>query len=154
MQLGAFFINAIMASLAAARYVPSDPKTCYKDQVNKKRDLEQSETKYELSSRNPMGGSIARRFTGRRQPCLDCCEASSLLCHAGCRARFSGAGDVSCQLRPVYFLIICFLTSLTVPSSSFFFVDLIQVFWLLAACQSGCSAWETGCIAACYNFPE
>ncbi|KAG6113334.1 hypothetical protein E4U31_001163 [Claviceps sp. LM219 group G6] len=110
-----------MASLAAARYVPSDPKTCYKDQTNKKRDLEQRETKYELSSRNPMGGSIARRFTGRRQPCLDCCEAATLFCHSACRARFSGAGDA---------------------------------FWLLAACQSGCTAWETGCIAACYHLPE
>ncbi|KAG6137080.1 hypothetical protein E4U47_001041 [Claviceps purpurea] len=109
-----------MASLAAARYVPSDPKTCYKEQLNKKRNLEQSEAKYDLSPRSPMGGSIARRFTGRRQPCLDCCEASALFCHSACRARFSGAGDA---------------------------------FWLLAACQSGCSAWETGCIAACYNFP-
>ncbi|KAG6045935.1 hypothetical protein E4U39_001823 [Claviceps sp. Clav50 group G5] len=110
-----------MASLTAANYVPSDPKTCFKDQGNRKRNLGQREGETQLSPRTAMGGSIKRQFLGRRGPCLDCCRSASMLCHATCQARYSGPG---------------------------------AAFWQLAACQSACQAWDTSCVAACYNLPE
>ncbi|KAG6019569.1 hypothetical protein E4U19_007064, partial [Claviceps sp. Clav32 group G5] len=81
-----------MASLTAANYVPSDPKTCFKDQGNRKRNLGQREGETQLSPRTAMGGSIKRQFLGRRGPCLDCCRSASMLCHATCQARYSGPG--------------------------------------------------------------
>ncbi|KAG6123223.1 hypothetical protein E4U13_000107 [Claviceps humidiphila] len=98
MQLNTILFNLLLTSLAAARYVPSDPATCAKDPNNKRDLTAQSETE-ELIERSPMGGSVIEGRAPNRLICVTCCQAAASFCIAACNAvNNSGGGMTNCDL--------------------------------------------------------
>ncbi|KAG6138209.1 hypothetical protein E4U22_002196 [Claviceps purpurea] len=82
MNLNTILVNLLLTSLAAARYVPSDPATCSKDP--NKRDLTaQGET-------DEIQGRRASRIL-----CQACCTAAQMLCDDTCRAVNNGGGGLA-----------------------------------------------------------
>ncbi|KAG6028487.1 hypothetical protein E4U40_000965 [Claviceps sp. LM458 group G5] len=91
MNLITILFNLLLASLAAARYVPSDPAICSKDP--NKRDLTAQGETEEITERSPMGGSVIEGRAPSRLICRACCQASATFCLAGCSAvHNAGAG--------------------------------------------------------------
>ncbi|KAG6083194.1 hypothetical protein E4U16_004789 [Claviceps sp. LM84 group G4] len=93
MHLNTMLVNLLLASLAAARYVPSDPATCSKD-PNKRDVTAQGETE-EIAKRSPMGGSFIEGRAPTRLICLRCCRAATEFCFDACSARYNGGGGLT-----------------------------------------------------------
>ncbi|KAG5959160.1 hypothetical protein E4U13_000108 [Claviceps humidiphila] len=95
MHLNTILFNLLLTSLAAARYVPSDPATCAKDP--NKRDLTAQGETEELIERSPMGGSVieGRAPAGTRIICLACCQGAVSICVIACNAANNGGGGAS-----------------------------------------------------------
>ncbi|KAG6065230.1 hypothetical protein E4U32_007578 [Claviceps aff. humidiphila group G2b] len=94
MQLNTILFNLLLTSLAAARYVPSDPATCAKDPNNKRDLTAQGETE-ELIERSPMGGSVIEGRAPTRLICITCCQAAASFCIAACNAVNNGGGGAA-----------------------------------------------------------
>ncbi|KAG5948225.1 hypothetical protein E4U59_002026 [Claviceps monticola] len=90
MNLNTILFNLLLTSLAAARYVPSDPATCSKDPH--KRDLTAQGETDEIAERSPMGGSLIEGRTASRLFCQACCTAAESFCDDTCRAATNGGG--------------------------------------------------------------
>ncbi|KAG6077315.1 hypothetical protein E4U33_001342 [Claviceps sp. LM78 group G4] len=95
MHLITILFNLLLISLAAARYVPSDPATCSKD-PNKRDVTAQGETE-EIAKRSPMGGSSIEGRAPTRLICLACCQAATTFCLVGCSATHNGGGGLTQQ---------------------------------------------------------
>ncbi|KAG5923351.1 hypothetical protein E4U61_003620 [Claviceps capensis] len=93
MNLNTILFNLLLTSLAAARYVPSDPATCSKD--SNKRDLTAQGETEEIAERSPMGGSLTEGRRASRILCQSCCTAAQMLCDDTCRAANNGGGGLS-----------------------------------------------------------
>ncbi|KAG6162085.1 hypothetical protein E4U51_006624 [Claviceps purpurea] len=93
MHLNTVLSNLLLTSLAAARYVPSDPATCSKDP--NKRDLAAQGETEEIAKRSPMGGSFIEGRVVSRVICLKCCRAATEFCMDACSARFNGGGGLT-----------------------------------------------------------
>ncbi|KAG6250065.1 hypothetical protein E4U24_001886 [Claviceps purpurea] len=133
MQLNSLLVNLLLTSLAAARYISSDPATCSKPPVKRglrlhdespeqnlapvKRGLrlhdETPELDLELDARSPMGGSSIQGRGTEKEACLRCCHIGTNMCHKKCENRSQdGAGD-------------------------------------LTECQSGCKSYTARCVPMC-----
>ncbi|KAG6123225.1 hypothetical protein E4U13_000109 [Claviceps humidiphila] len=93
MQLNTMFFNLLLTSLAAARYVPSDPATCSKDP--NKRDLTAPGETEEIIKRSPMGGSVIEGRDSPKVVCQRCCQAATMFCLDACSAAHNGGGGAS-----------------------------------------------------------
>ncbi|KAG6148914.1 hypothetical protein E4U37_007192 [Claviceps purpurea] len=119
MQLNSLLVNLLLTSLAAARYISSDPATCSKPPVKRglrlhdespeqnlapvKRGLrlhdETPELDLELDARSPMGGSSIQGRGTEKEACLRCCHIGTNMCHKKCENKSQdGAGDLSIQI--------------------------------------------------------
>ncbi|KAG6197909.1 hypothetical protein E4U10_007610 [Claviceps purpurea] len=119
MQLNSLLVNLLLTSLAAARYISSDPATCSKPPVKRglrlhdespeqnlapvKRGLrlhdETPELDLELDARSPMGGSSIQGRGTEKDACLRCCHIGTNMCHKKCENKSQdGAGDLSIQI--------------------------------------------------------
>ncbi|KAG6316030.1 hypothetical protein E4U22_007427 [Claviceps purpurea] len=133
MQLNSLLVNLLLTSLAAARYISSDPATCSKPPVKRglrlhdetpeldlapvKRGLrlhdETPELDLELDARSPMGGSSIQGRGTEKEACLRCCHIGTNMCHKKCENKSQdGAGD-------------------------------------LTECQSGCKSYAARCVPMC-----
>ncbi|KAG6231688.1 hypothetical protein E4U34_002253 [Claviceps purpurea] len=133
MQLNSLLVNLLLTSLAAARYISSDPATCSKPPVKRglrlhdespeqnlapvKRGLrlhdETPELDLELDARSPMGGSSIQGRGTEKEACLRCCHIGTNMCHKKCENKSQdGAGD-------------------------------------LTECQSGCKSYTARCVPMC-----
>ncbi|KAG5994252.1 hypothetical protein E4U52_001310 [Claviceps spartinae] len=93
MQLNTILLNLFLTSLAAARYVPSDPATCSKD--SNKRDLTAQGKTEEVAERSLMGGSFIEGRDPSTILCRKCCHAATEFCFDACSARFNGGGGLT-----------------------------------------------------------
>ncbi|KAG6242115.1 hypothetical protein E4U25_004695 [Claviceps purpurea] len=133
MQLNSLLVNLLLTSLAAARYISSDPATCSKPPVKRglrlhdespernlapvKRGLrlhdETPKLDLELDARSPMGGSSIQGRGTEKEACLRCCHIGTNMCHKKCENKSQdGAGD-------------------------------------LTECQSGCKSYAARCVPMC-----
>ncbi|KAG6117340.1 hypothetical protein E4U13_001198 [Claviceps humidiphila] len=97
MQLTSLLVNLLLTSLAAARYISSDPATCSKPPVKRGLRLhgETPALDLELDARNPMGGSSIQGRSTDKEACLRCCHAGTKMCDDKCEAPWhDGAGDL------------------------------------------------------------
>ncbi|KAG6135862.1 hypothetical protein E4U38_003620 [Claviceps purpurea] len=101
MQLNSLLVNLLLTSLAAARYISSDPATCSKPPVKRGLRLhdETPELDLELDARSPMGGSSIQGRGTEKEACLRCCSIGTNMCIIDCETRSQdGAGDLTeCQ---------------------------------------------------------
>ncbi|KAG5928849.1 hypothetical protein E4U60_007600 [Claviceps pazoutovae] len=93
MHLNTILFNLLLTTLAAARYVPSDPATCSKDP--NKRDLTAQGETDEIAERSPMGGSLIEGRDTSRIICVKCCRAATEFCMDACSARYNGGGGLT-----------------------------------------------------------
>ncbi|KAG5934410.1 hypothetical protein E4U59_006240 [Claviceps monticola] len=101
MQLNTILFNLLLTSLAAARYVPSDPATCSKDP--NKRDLTAQGETEEITERSPMGGSVIEGRVPPRLICLTCCQAATTFCLVACSATHNGGGGLDLSFFTRFF---------------------------------------------------
>ncbi|KAG5960677.1 hypothetical protein E4U57_008086 [Claviceps arundinis] len=120
MQLTSLLVNLLLTSLAAARYISSDPATCSKPPVKRGLRLhgETSALDLELDARNPMGGSSIQGRSTDKEACLRCCHAGTKMCDDKCEAPWhDGAGDLDNSK--------------------------------LTECKADCTSWNKRCVAKC-----
>ncbi|KAG6028486.1 hypothetical protein E4U40_000964 [Claviceps sp. LM458 group G5] len=117
MHLNTMLVNLLLTSLAAARYVPSDPATCSKDP--NKRDLTAQGETEEITERSPMGGSVIEGRAPTRLICLKCCRAATEFCLDACSARYNGGGGLNSGIKENDKSTMILITSHVTPSSKF-----------------------------------
>ncbi|KAG6087672.1 hypothetical protein E4U30_002794 [Claviceps sp. LM220 group G6] len=93
MYFNAILFNLLLTSLAAARYVPSDPATCSKDP--NKRDVTAQDETEAIIERNPMGDSVIEGRDSPKVVCQRCCQAATMFCLDACSAAHNGGGGAS-----------------------------------------------------------
>ncbi|KAG6058878.1 hypothetical protein E4U17_007388 [Claviceps sp. LM77 group G4] len=120
MQLNSLLVNLLLTSLAAARYISSDPATCSKPPVKRGLRLHDGTPELDLTldARSPMGRSSIQGRSTEKEACLRCCHAGTKMCDDKCEAPWhDGAGDLNNSK--------------------------------LTECKADCKSWNTRCVAKC-----